>query len=183
MMKIKGGREPARQGRRMLSILISASVIQSISTLPCTLDYNHTTQSSMGSITWLLAESLFRRSDLYLLRIYRRDSLVTGKLPGQKSTITARRCLRDTFEMSSSSNERSCSRNNHSRGNRERLRIYAVESRKTWRFWSGVCFAIVLLAAFAQPLFDADKLRSQERAVFIHFIDTVCFCLPALPPA
>ena len=32
------------------------------------LDYNHTTQSSMGSITRLLAESLFRRSDLYLLR-------------------------------------------------------------------------------------------------------------------
>jgi exosortase C (VPDSG-CTERM-specific) len=24
--------------------------------------------------------------------------------------------------------------------------------RKTWRFWSGACFAIVLLAAFAQPL-------------------------------
>jgi exosortase C (VPDSG-CTERM-specific) len=24
--------------------------------------------------------------------------------------------------------------------------------RKTWRFWSGTCFAIVLLAAFAQPL-------------------------------
>ena len=25
--------------------------------------------------------------------------------------------------------------------------------RKTWRFWSGCCFAIVLLAAFARPLF------------------------------
>jgi hypothetical protein len=24
--------------------------------------------------------------------------------------------------------------------------------RKMWRFWSGACFAIVLLAAFAQPL-------------------------------
>ena len=28
----------------------------------------------------------------------------------------------------------------------------ASSHRKTWRFWSGACFAIVLLAAFAQPL-------------------------------
>src|SRR6266516_2701599 len=28
----------------------------------------------------------------------------------------------------------------------------ASSRRKTWRFWSGACFAIVLLAAFAQPL-------------------------------
>ena len=41
--------EPARQGRRILSILLSASVIRSISILPCTLDYNHTTLGSLGS--------------------------------------------------------------------------------------------------------------------------------------
>ena len=29
----------------------------------------------------------------------------------------------------------------------------------------------------------ADKLRSWEPALFIHFIGTVCFCLFALPPA
>jgi exosortase C (VPDSG-CTERM-specific) len=28
----------------------------------------------------------------------------------------------------------------------------ASSHRKTWRFWSGACFAIVLVAAFAQPL-------------------------------
>src|SRR5207247_11117097 len=28
----------------------------------------------------------------------------------------------------------------------------ASSHRKTWRFWSGGCFAIVLLAAFARPL-------------------------------
>ena len=28
----------------------------------------------------------------------------------------------------------------------------ASSHRKRWRFWSGACFAIVLLAAFAQPL-------------------------------
>ena len=55
--------------------------------------------------------------------------------------------------------------------------------RKRWRFWSGACFAIVLLAVFAQPLLALSKLRSRERAVFIHFIGTVRFCLPALPSA
>src|SRR5215471_19656313 len=28
----------------------------------------------------------------------------------------------------------------------------ASTHRKTWRFWTGACFAVVLLAAFAQPL-------------------------------
>jgi len=28
----------------------------------------------------------------------------------------------------------------------------ASSHRKTWGFWSGACFAIVLLAAFAKPL-------------------------------
>src|SRR6266403_1731105 len=30
----------------------------------------------------------------------------------------------------------------------------ASSHRKTWRFWSGACFAIVLLSAFARPLLD-----------------------------
>ena len=34
--------EQAQLGRRILSILLSVSIIRSISVLPCMLDYNHT---------------------------------------------------------------------------------------------------------------------------------------------
>ena len=91
-------------------------------------DYNHTTQSSLGANTGLLAESLFRRTDLYLLRIYRRDSSAHGSSPGQRSTITLRRQPKKHLGNALFTKRSCCSRNHRSRANRARLRIHPAES-------------------------------------------------------
>ena len=57
----------------------------------------------------------------------------------------------------------------------------AQPSYRRGDFGAGMCFAIVLLAVFAQPLLALIELRSREPIAFIHFIGPLCFCLPALP--
>jgi hypothetical protein len=44
-------------------------------------------------------------------------------------------------------------------------------------------FCVCAAGSFRSTSPDADKLRSWEPALFIHFIGTVRFCLFALPPA
>ena len=55
--------------------------------------------------------------------------------------------------MSPSSNERTARETIIPGEPRNVSRFRPPNHAKTWRFWGGACFAIVLLAAFAQPLF------------------------------
>ena len=55
--------------------------------------------------------------------------------------------------MPSSPNEATARETNHSRaGSGTSPNPAPPRHRKTWRFWGGACFVIVLLAAFGQPL-------------------------------
>ena len=54
--------------------------------------------------------------------------------------------------MSSSTEQAAARETLFPRGQRHVSESMASSHRKTWRFWSGMCFAIVLLAVFARPL-------------------------------
>ena len=72
--------------------------------------------------------------------------------PDKDGQLLSSASLRNTLEMPSSPNEAPASETiiptetGHIPGSSR------PNHRKTWRFWSGGCFAIVLLAAFARPL-------------------------------
>src|SRR5437899_8055297 len=73
--------------------------------------------------------------------------------PDKDGQLLSSASLRNTLEMPSSPNEAPASETiiptetGHIPGSSR------PKHRKTWRFWSGGCFAIVVLAAFARPLF------------------------------
>ena len=60
--------------------------------------------------------------------------------------------LRNTLEMPSSPNEAAARETIIPAQTGHVSDLRRPSHRKTWRFWSGACFAIVLLAAFARPL-------------------------------
>ena len=68
-------------------------------------DYNHTSLGFARIDTGLLAESLFRRIELYLLRICRQDSSARGAPRTGSVNYSPAPSLGNTLEMPSSPNE------------------------------------------------------------------------------
>ena len=85
--------------------------------------------------------------------------------------------------MSPSSNERTARETIIPGEPRNVSRFRPAESREDMAILERRVFRDCAAGSFRPAPVRAAKLRSQERAAFIYFIDTVCFCLPALPPA
>ena len=90
-------------------------------------DYDHNSTEFARIDTGLLAKQLFRWTELYLLRIYRRDSPATES-SADKIDNTFRGRPGETLRNACFTKRSCCSRNRHSNANCKHFQIYPVES-------------------------------------------------------
>ena len=178
------GGEPARQGRRILSIFLLGLRYTINKRFALHVDYEHNSTEFARIDTGLLTESLFRRTELYLLRIYRRDSPATRSSTDKDRSIAlwcrpekhlGNACFHQT-ELLLAKQLFPCRLGNISESTTSSHRNdVAVLERRLFCD----CAAGSISVSPSWP----GKLRSHGATAFIHLIDTVCFCLSALPSA